>query len=226
MKSLILLSGGLDSCTALAIAKHQDWNPELALTVSYGQRHKKEISSALKVACHYNVEWEELDVPIVRLIKDASALLNPEEELPANRPMEEMTEIPRSYVPGRNSILLAIAQSIAEARGLDRIVTGFNAVDYSGYPDCRPEFLAAWNSFAVFATREGVEGRPICVYAPIIRMTKTEIVRRALELDAPLSYTWSCYAGKKKACGTCDSCIIRRAAFRELGEEDPIAYEQ
>ena len=218
--SLVLLSGGLDSCTALAIADIETMIGT-ALTITYGQRHVRELQSAKDITRFYKVDHTILDIPLGSIIKDATALINAEEELPHNRSMEEMQEIPRSYVPGRNTIMLACAQSIAEAYGFDCIYTGFNAVDYSGYPDCRPEYVDEWNNLAALATKRGVEGSPIKVVAPIISFNKREIVETALRLGAPLPLTWSCYKGGDQPCGECDSCIIRYSAFEELGMDDP-----
>lgn len=221
--SLVLLSGGLDSMTALAIAKDKGWNPTIALSVFYGQRHAKELKSAAGIAWHYDLQHIILEAPSLgEVIKSGSALVNSAETLPAARSVEEMpNSIPRSYVPGRNTILLALAQSVAETFGCDRIVCGFNAVDYSGYPDCRPEFVARWNALANVATAKGVEGNPITVLAPIIDLTKIDIVKEALRLNAPLHLSWSCYYGGSSVCGTCDSCLIRSQAFEKAGVLDP-----
>ena len=136
--------------------------------------------------------------------------------------MSEMTaRVPRSYVPGRNTIMLALAQSIAEASGADQIYTGFNAVDFSGYPDCRPIYVEAWNHLARYATKRGYEGNPITLVAPIVNKAKASVVRTGLDLNAPLHLTWSCYTGGEQPCGECDSCIIRWNAFKECGIDDP-----
>lgn len=224
MNAVALLSGGLDSSTALAIALDMRMNVTDALTVSYGQRHDKEVYSAQNIANHYKLQWSYLRLDAIgQLIKRGSALVNPDEPLPQDRSPERMTkDIPRSYVPGRNTLLLAIAQAFAESHELERIIVGFNAVDYSGYPDCRPEFVTAWNSLAERATRVGVQHKPICVVAPIIEMTKPEIIHIGLGLRVPYELTWSCYAGEPRPCGRCDSCIIRANGFAELGVPDPL----
>ena len=225
MKSIALLSGGLDSCVALAIAQRLGLNPSASVTILYGQRHDREIRSAEAIAAHYGLRHILIDLPIGNYIKHASALLNPQEALPKDRGMEEMSsDIPRSYVPGRNTMMLAIAQSIAEAFDADCIIVGFNHLDYSGYPDCRPEFVEAWNKLARVATKRGVEGNPIQVWTPIIDMSKVDIITKGYELKAPLHLTWSCYQGREKACGKCDSCIIRLDAFKKLKLDDPIKY--
>lgn len=227
MKVLALLSGGLDSSTALAMTLDMGYEVPHAISVRYGQRHVKEILSAQDIAAAYKVKHTLIDLSTLgSVLRDGSALVNPSEPLPENRSQERMAQdIPRSYVPGRNTILLAIAQAFAEVNGLDRIVAGFNAVDYSGYPDCRPEYVLAWNDLARKATKKGVEYYPIYVMTPLIRMTKSEIIHTGLRLGVPYNLTWSCYAGGAKACGKCDSCIIRKSAFEELGKKDPIEYE-
>ncbi|KKM61005.1 hypothetical protein LCGC14_1536100 [marine sediment metagenome] len=225
MKSIALLSGGLDSCVALALAQRQQLNPSAAVTILYGQRHNREIRSAEAISAHFGLRHILIDLPIGNYIKHASALLNPQEALPKDRGMEEMSsDIPRSYVPGRNTMMLAIAQSLAEAFDANCIIVGFNHLDYSGYPDCRPEYVTAWNKFARLATKAGVEGNPIEVWAPLIEMTKVDIIARGIELRAPFHLTWSCYQGHDKACGKCDSCIIRLDGFKKLKLEDPIKY--
>lgn len=228
MKSIILLSGGLDSTTTLAIAKRRGDDPVLALSVFYGQRHVKELQSAEDVAKHYSLPHTVVDLSTVGAqITSGTALVGTNEALPEGRSVEEMSKsIPRSYVPGRNTMMLGVAQSIAEALDVERIYVGFNAVDYSGYPDCRPHFVNAWNNLAHYATSKGVNGRPILVEAPVIMMSKAAIVQQGLNLEVPYNLTWSCYKGEEKACGRCDSCIIRYKAFREVGSLDPISYSE
>jgi 7-cyano-7-deazaguanine synthase len=226
--ALVLLSGGLDSCVATAVAKEEGLNPVLALNVFYGQRHAREEDSFYLVANHYGLKVALVDISsLAESIKHGSALLNKDEELPTDRAMSAMTaRVPRTYVPGRNTIFLALAQSIAEANGIGNIVVGANAVDFSGYPDCRPIFVSAWNNLARYATKAGYEeNKPIEVVAPIINMGKASVVYHGRRLSAPLELTWSCYAGGKKACGRCDSCIIRWNAFVANGLVDPIEYE-
>lgn len=226
-KSIVLLSGGLDSCVALAIARTES-NVLYALSFDYGQRHFRELKSAQVISSHYSLPHTVVGVvQLSNIIRQATALLNTDEVLPAARTIKEMShDIPRSYVPGRNTIMLSIGQSVAEALGADRIYTGFNAVDYSGYPDCRPEYVEAINQMFRFATKRGVQGSPIVVHTPIISLSKVDIVRRGVDLAAPLHLTWSCYAGGQRPCGLCDSCIIRYSAFSACGMADPIgAYE-
>lgn len=227
-ESLVLMSGGLDSCVATAVAIEEGLNPVLALNIYYGQRHAREVKSFFAVAHHYHLRPLQVDISsLAESIREATALLNKEEELPHDRAMSAMTaRVPRTYVPGRNTIFLALAQSIAEANGLSKIIIGANAVDFSGYPDCRPIFVSAWNHLAKYATRVGFQdNRPIEVVAPIINWSKASVVSHGKSFQAPMELTWSCYAGGEKACGRCDSCIIRWNAFVTNGLVDPIEYE-
>lgn len=226
--ALILMSGGLDSCVATAVAVEEGLNPVLALNVHYGQRHEREEESFFKVADFYKLKAVQVDISsLADSIRHATALLNKEEALPEDRAMSAMTaRVPRTYVPGRNTIFLSLAQSIAEANEIGSIVIGANAVDFSGYPDCRPIFVSAWNNLARYATRVGYEGnKPIEVVAPIINMAKSTVVFHGRRLKAPLGMTWSCYAGGERACGKCDSCRIRWNAFVANGWVDEIEYE-
>lgn len=227
-ESLVLMSGGLDSCVATAVAIEEGLKPVLALNVHYGQRHAREEESFFKVAEHFKLKVVQVDIgSLADSIAHATALLNREEELPSDRAMSAMTaRVPRTYVPGRNTIFLALAQSIAEANEIEKIVIGANAVDFSGYPDCRPIFVNAWNNLARYATRVGYEGnKPIEVVAPIINMAKSTVVFHGKRLKAPLELTWSCYAGGEKACGRCDSCRIRWNAFVANGWVDSLEYD-
>jgi 7-cyano-7-deazaguanine synthase len=223
-KSVVLLSGGLDSCVSLAIAR-EETEVVKCINVFYGQKHEKEIICAEKISTHYNIPFTCIDLSALGVILadlHATALIDRNEDLPSSRRMSEMTaRVPRSYVPGRNTIMLALAQSIAEALNADNIYCGFNAVDFSGYPDCRPIFVSAWNGLASYATKRGYENNPIILRAPIVNLSKASVVRRGLDLRAPFELTWSCYTGGTRPCGTCDSCIIRWNAFKECGIEDP-----
>jgi 7-cyano-7-deazaguanine synthase len=228
--AIALMSGGLDSTTAIAVAQHEhDTTVKIGVSILYGQRHDREIQSAKAVAEFYSIQHATVDIRgLGDIIKQSSALLNPDEPLPHDRALSEMTaRVPRSYVPGRNTIMLSIAQSIAEAYDTDIIITGFNAVDFSGYPDCRPIFVDAWNHLARYATRRGYQdNRPITVLAPIINSSKASVVFLANSLKAPIHLTWSCYEGGARACGRCDSCRIRLDAFKENKMEDPIEYAE
>lgn len=228
-KSICLLSGGLDSCVASAIAM-QDTEVFAFLSVLYGQKHVKEIEAAHNIANHFNRPHFTIEIPTLGQYLaqlHATALVDPDESLPQGRRMSEMTaRVPRSYVPGRNTIMLALAQSLAEASNCDYIYTGFNAVDFSGYPDCRPIFVEAWNHLAHYSTKRGYENDPIELRAPIVQFAKASVIRRGLDLDAPLALTWSCYEGGTNPCGLCDSCIIRWNAFQENGIDDPVGPYQ
>ncbi len=220
-KAVCLLSGGLDSSTSIAIAKDEGY--ELyAISFDYGQLHSKELESARAVAEHYGVK-EHIIYKLANF--GGSALVDREMEIPTDRSEEEMTDIPVSYVPARNTVFLSIALGWAEVLDADAIFIGVNAVDYSGYPDCRPEFIDAYQRMADLATKKGVEGGNIEIKAPLLEMSKAEIIRRGMELAVPYELTWSCYKGGEMACGRCDSCVLRLKGFREAGYTDPIEYE-
>lgn len=224
-KAIVLTSGGLDSTTALGIALSQG-RACYPLGFDYAQRHRRELQAASKVVAHYAAKKANIMTQYVVRIQgldfSASALTNPLLELPKDREEEVMSsEIPVTYVPARNSIFLAIATAFAETLGADEVWTGFNAVDYSGYPDCRPAYVHAMEGALALGTKRGVDGNPVRIVAPIITDTKAEIVKKALELGVPLEETWSCYAGESKPCGSCDSCRIRAAAFTVNGCLDP-----
>jgi len=225
MKAVVLLSGGLDSTTVLAYAISQGYEP-IALTVLYGQRHSREIDSARAVADHYGIKRHvvlNLDLSMLR----TSALTNPELDVPLNDDAAEIgSDIPVTYVPSRNIIMLSMASSLCEAEGGEAVFIGANAVDYSGYPDCRPDFIQAFQNVLAVGTKQGVEGRPIKVLAPLIHLSKAEIVQMAHDLDVPLRLTWSCYNGGRLACGRCDSCLLRLKGFAEAGLFDPVQYEE
>jgi 7-cyano-7-deazaguanine synthase len=224
-KAVVLLSGGLDSTTTLAYALSQG-HEVIALTISYGQRHSREIESARAVARHYNLK-KHVEVEIDLSFLTSSALTSGIVEVPYRDDLEEADKsIPSTYVPARNIIMLSLAAGLSENEGGETIYIGANAVDYSGYPDCRPEFIAAYQEMLRVGTRSGVEGRPIRVEAPIIRMSKADIVRLATDLGAPLHLTWSCYRGGEFACGHCDSCLLRLKGFSDAGVPDPIPYEE
>ncbi|MGI0140301.1 MAG: 7-cyano-7-deazaguanine synthase QueC [Thermoplasmata archaeon] len=216
---MVLLSGGMDSATCLALAA-RDGVPVDALSIRYGQRHEREIASARALAAHFGVRRHvELDLPLGPVL--ASSLTDRRRRLPTGR-ARKSSPIPSTYVPARNTVLLAIALGYAESHGVDEIYLGINAVDYSGYPDCRPEFLHAFERLARLATRRGVEGEvPIRVRAPLLRRSKGEIVRLGERWGVPWELTWSCYAGGRRPCGRCDSCRLRRLGFAAAGVTDP-----
>ena len=220
MRSIVLLSGGLDSYTAAAIAKTQGFSL-CALTVRYGQRHGKELESARVVARALGVE-RHLELALdLRAIGGSS--LTSEAAVPRDRDLAS-TDIPSTYVPARNTIFLALALGWAEVLDARDIVIGVNALDYSGYPDCRREFISAFESLASVATRAGVEGARFHVHTPLIEMAKADIIRRGLELGLDYGLTHSCYdpAPSGRPCGRCDSCALRAKGFAEAGAADPL----
>jgi 7-cyano-7-deazaguanine synthase len=223
-KAVVLLSGGLDSTTTLAYALSKGYEV-IPLTIGYGQRHSRELRSARAVAEHYRLRKHvtlDLDLSFLR----TSALTSWDLSVPQHASVEGIgSEIPVTYVPARNIIMLSLAASLCETEGGDSIFIGANAIDYSGYPDCRPEFFEAFQEVLRVGTKAGVEGRPIKVEAPILRMSKADIVKLGKKLDAPLHLTWSCYNGSDKACGCCDSCLLRLKGFQDAGYTDPVPYE-
>ena len=223
-KAVVLLSGGIDSSTALAVARERGF--ELyALTIRYGQRHKIEIEAAGKIARALQVIRHEI-VDIDLSIIGGSALTD-DIDVPKRRLKDSSNDdIPVTYVPARNTIMLSMALGWAESIGARHIFIGVNAVDYSGYPDCRPEFIAAFERLANLATRAGVEGREFKIEAPLIDMTKAEIISLGKSLGLDYGLTHSCYDPLPDgfACGICDSCIIRRRGFAEAGIPDPAKY--
>lgn len=218
--SVVLLSGGMDSATCLAIAARAR-APVHALTVLYGQRHEREVRSARALARRYRVARHVvLRVPLGPLLE--SSLTRVSRPLPTHA--RATGRIPSTYVPARNTILLAVALGYAESHRLGAIYLGANAIDYSGYPDCRPEYLRAFERLARLATRAGVEGGTrIRVLAPLLRMSKAEIVRRGARLGVPWELTWSCYAGGRRPCGRCDACRLRARGFRQARTVDPLS---
>jgi 7-cyano-7-deazaguanine synthase len=212
-KAIVLLSGGLDSATTLYIAKARGFEVT-CLVFRYGQRHGREVAAARRIArqagcaCH---------VVKISLPWKGSALLDARVKIPA----ASQASVPATYVPGRNIIFLSFALSCAEALGAGHIFIGANAVDYSGYPDCRPDFYRAFRRAASLGTRCGVEGRGVKIETPLIRLTKAQIIRRGCRLGVPYERTWSCYRGQKRPCGRCDSCRWRAKGFKEAGIKDP-----
>ncbi len=221
MRAIVLLSGGLDSYTAAAIAKAQRFSL-CALTVRYGQRHACEVDAARAVARALGVERHlELAVDL-RAIGGSS--LTSDEAVPQDRDVAAAAEIPSTYVPARNTIFLSLALGWAEVLEAHDIVIGVNALDYSGYPDCRPEFIGAFESLAALATRAGVEGARFRVHTPLIALSKADIIRRGIELGLDYGLTHSCYAPgpSGRPCGRCDSCLLRAKGFAEAGVPDPL----
>ena len=217
--AVVLLSGGLDSYTAAAIARDDGFRL-FALTVRYGQRHAAEIDAARRVASSLGVARHiEIDVGLSAI---GGSSLTSDAPVPKDRAIIP-TEIPSTYVPARNTVFLALALGWAEVLGAHDIFIGVNVLDYSGYPDCRPEFVAAFERLASLATARGVHGERFRVHAPLQMMTKAQIIRRGLELRLDYSLTHSCYdPGPAGPCGRCDSCLLRAAGFAEAGVADPL----
>jgi 7-cyano-7-deazaguanine synthase len=229
-KSVLLLSGGLDSYTAGAIAKADGYEVN-ALTIRYGQVHAREIEAARQVAAALGVSRHlELDVPLSKI--GGSALVGdgaiPKDRVlsatrPERAPASRGGDIPSTYVPARNTVFLSLAMAWAEVLGAEAIVIGVNALDYSGYPDCRPEYLRAFERLASLATKAGVEGRSLTILAPLLELTKADIIRRGLALGVDYGLTLSCYdpGPDGKPCRHCDSCQLRARGFSEAGAVDP-----
>lgn len=225
-KAVVLLSGGLDSATVMAIARDAGFQVS-ALSVNYGQRHAAELNSARSAALAMGaVQFQTMDVDLRTVGKSA---LTDDIAVPVDRSVQQMNAgIPSTYVPARNTVLLSCALAFAESIGARDIFVGVNALDYAGYPDCRPEYIAAFETLANLATKAGVEGNRFRIHAPLIQMTKAEIIRRGLELGVDFRQTSSCYqpTDDGRACGRCDACLLRRAGFAEVGVVDPIEYVQ
>jgi 7-cyano-7-deazaguanine synthase len=223
-KAVVLLSGGLDSATCLAIAKAEGFSA-YALTFSYGQRHQQELEAARRVASALGAADQLLVEFDLRRI--GGSALTDEIEVPKAASAAEIgREIPVTYVPGRNTIFLSFALSWAEVLGARDIFVGVNALDYSGYPDCRPEFLEAFQRVADLGTKAGAEGARFRIRAPLLHLTKAEIIRRGIDLGVDYGLTHSCYDPdpEGRACGSCDSCVLRRRGFEEAGVADPTPY--
>jgi 7-cyano-7-deazaguanine synthase len=218
----VLLSGGLDSATVFAMATRERWRCH-ALSIDYGQRHRAELAAATKLAQLLGAV-EHRTVTLDLRVFGGSALTDTSIDLPR----APAAGIPVTYVPARNTIFLSLALAYAEVREARAIFTGANAVDYSGYPDCRPEFIAAFEKLANVATKRAVEGAPIAIEAPIIRMTKADIIRKGIDLGVDFSLTVSCYDadGEGRACGSCDACRLRREGFAAAGVPDPTRYRR
>jgi 7-cyano-7-deazaguanine synthase len=225
-RAVVLLSGGLDSSTVLAVALRRGFEAH-CLSVSYGQRHRHELRQAARVAAALGAASHRV-VKVDLSAFGGSALTDPAIAVPKRRAAAEMAvSIPATYVPARNTVMLSLALAWAEVLGASDIFLGVNAVDYSGYPDCRPEFLEAFQRLARRATRAGVQGARIRIHAPLVRLTKAGIVRLGTRLGVPFARTLSCYDPVGvRACGTCDSCQIRRRGFEEAGVPDPTLYRR
>ena len=221
--AVVLFSGGQDSTTCLYWAR-RTFRRVVALSFDYGQRHQREVEAALAVAEYYHVHTQKTIAIDLRTF--GGSALTTDFYIPHARNLEEMPqEIPITYVPARNTIFLSFALAYAEVTGANDIYLGINAIDYSGYPDCRPEYLDAYERMANLATKATTQdGRRFHLHAPLLYMNKADIIRKGIELDVPYELTWSCYEGGDLACGTCDSCLLRLNGFAEAGCKDPIGY--
>lgn len=217
-KAIVLLSGGLDSAVSLWWAKKSGFTCR-ALSFDYGQRHKKELTQARKLAHAAHVPWEKVTI---RLPWSRSSLTNKKTKLPSHKLSEiAQAQIPSTYVPGRNTLFLSFAMSVADQTGSNAIVIGANAIDYSGYPDCRGPYLKAFERVANLGTKSGTQGKiPLKVLAPLVHLNKKDIVKLGLTLKVPFALTWSCYKGGRRPCGWCDSCVLRAKGFSEAGIHD------
>lgn len=224
MKAVVLLSGGLDSSTVLYQAKVDGYKCH-ALSFDYQQRHRRELESAKAIARCAGVKEHQIISFDLRQW-GGSALTDDAIDLPEHRSLDEMSQnIPITYVPARNTIFLSFGLSYAEAIGATAIYLGVNALDYSGYPDCRPDYIQAMQKVCELGTKQGREGQAIKIITPLIDLKKTSIIQLGNQLGVPWEYTWSCYSSGDVACGVCDSCQLRLAAFAELGLKDPLAYK-
>ena len=214
--AIALLSGGLDSATAAALAR-ENGDRVIGLSFDYGQRHRRELDAAAQIAEQLQLA-EHHQIAVDLAAWGGSALTDLNQTVPSEG--VESGVIPSTYVPGRNTVFIAIGLSLAEARGAERLVLGVNAVDYSGYPDCRPDYLQAFQTMADLGSKAGREGHGTRLWAPLVTWSKTTIVQEALRLGVPIETTWSCYSGGEQPCGVCDSCRIRDAALREAGRPD------
>lgn len=230
-RAVVLLSGGLDSATCLAIARRDGFEVH-ALSIDYGQRQRAELDAARRLAAALGAATHRVVAVDLRAI-GGSALTDASIDVPRDRSAAEMgADIPSSYVPARNTILLGLATGLAEVVDADAVFLGINQVDCSGYPDCRPEFLEAFRAVARLGTRRGADGRPVAFVAPLLGLSKAGIVRLARELGVPIAATLSCYdpvapvpaGGTAVHCGRCDACLLRRRGFADAGAPDPTSY--
>ncbi len=214
--TIALLSGGLDSVTAAAIAQEAG-HKVIGLSFDYGQRHRRELSAATKLAKDLKlIEHQIISINLASW--GGSSLTDKNQKLPTEGVIKNT--IPNTYVPGRNTVFIAIGLSFAEARGADQLVIGINAMDYSGYPDCRPDYIKAYQKLANLSSKTGREGNGIKLWAPLISWEKVKIIEEALRLNIPIESTWSCYSDKEIPCGKCDSCRIRNSALEKVGRPD------
>lgn len=224
-KAVILLSGGLDSATVAAIAKNQSYDL-YAISFRYGQKHEVEISYAKKIADFFEIKHHIIiDIP-VQIFQSSSLTKASNIDVPKKRDVENVDDIPSTYVPARNILFLSYALAFAESINCHKIFIGVNALDYSGYPDCRPEFIDAYQAMANVGTKAGVNGQKIIIETPLLKLKKSEIITRGTELGVDYSITHSCYDPdlEGNSCGECDSCLLRKKGFEDAGVADPTTY--
>ena len=223
MKAVVLVSGGLDSTTCLAIAREQNFDL-YALTLNYGQRHDHELNSARMIIDFFNIhDHSIIDIDLAQF---GGSALTDQIDVPKKRDLSDMDEIPVTYVPARNTVFLSLALAWAEVLESFDIFIGVNALDYSGYPDCRPEYISSFEKTANLATKAGVSGSSFKIHTPLIDMTKSEIIKVGLDLGVDYSLTSSCYDPDQEGnpCGLCDACYLRLKGFKETGITDPLNY--
>ncbi len=220
--TIALLSGGLDSATATAIAKEKG-HKIIGLSFDYGQRHKRELKAASHLAKFLDIHEHQI-INVNLAAWGGSSLTDMTKSVPLKGVVEGI--IPNTYVPGRNTVFIAIGLSLAEARGANQLVLGVNAMDYSGYPDCRPDYLKAYQQLADLSSKASREGNGVKIWAPLVNWEKVRIVQEALRLGIPIESTWSCYTENKKPCGKCDSCRIRDSALLKIGRKDLCSNNQ
>lgn len=223
-KAVCLISGGLDSAVTAFIAKEMDYNI-FALSFIYGQRHNKEIEYAKKITKVLNIKKHVIfNINIDQF--GSSSLVDKSIILEINHNLRDIgKDIPNTYVPARNTIFLSIALNFAESINADAIFIGATANDYSGYPDCRPNYFKAFQKMADLATKKAINGKRILIITPVLNLNKDEIIKKGFKLGVPFDKTWSCYIGKEKACGRCDSCLLRLKGFKKASLKDPLKYE-
>jgi 7-cyano-7-deazaguanine synthase len=225
-KAVILLSGGLDSSVSAYIAKNQGYELH-ALSFLYGQQHDKEIKAAKKIAQSLSISNHVFFQLDLSQFGGSSLLQGSTQSISTPKTVSDIgSNIPDTYVPGRNTIFLSIALAYAETKDAEAIFTGVTAMDYSGYPDCRPEYINAFQHLADLATKKTVNGEHITIKTPLIQLNKAQIITKGSELQVPFEHTWSCYNGREKACGQCESCLLRLQGFNQAHKTDPLTYEK
>jgi len=224
-RAVCLISGGLDSCVTLFIAKEEGYEIH-GLSFNYDQVHKKEIRHARMIGKAAGVK-NHVVYHLDKALFHGSSLVDKEISIPLNRDLKTIGggSVPSTYVPARNLVFLSLSTAYAEMINADAVFIGVHATDYSGYPDCRPEFIESIQQTINKGTRRGVEGKPVMIKAPLLYLSKTEIIKKGLKMRVPFDLTWSCYKGEKKACGVCDSCLLRLKGFQEAGYPDPVPYQ-